>query len=211
MTMETNETVSASNPVLPTGYSLVPKGKLANAVTCLEMRAKPAAVSAAARTDLSLERMTAPDLATYRQLFRAIGEEWMWVSRLVMSDEELTAILRDPLVEIYVLYSGGKPSGMIELDFREAGACELVFFGVTSDMIGTGAGRHLMNQVLSIAWAHPIERLWLHTCHFDHPNALTFYRRSGFTPYAFMVEVADDPRVTGVLPRTVAPHIPIIE
>jgi len=208
--METNETVNASNPVLPIGYSVVPKGKLANAVTCLEMRERPAAISDVARPDLSLGKMAAPDLATYRELFRAIGEEWMWVSRLIMSDEELTGILRDPLVEIYVLYSGGKPSGMLELDFREAGECELVFFGVTSDMIGTGAGRHLMTEVLSIAWAHPIERLWLHTCHFDHPNALTFYRRSGFTPYAFMVEVADDPRVTGVLPRTVAPHIPII-
>ncbi len=209
--METNETVSASNPVLPMGYSLVPKGKLANAVTCLEMRAKPATAPSGERPDLSLERMSVPDIATYRQLFRAIGEEWMWVSRLVMSDEELTATLGDPKIEVHVLFSGGKRSGMLELDFRQAGECELVFFGVTNDMIGTGAGRHLMNQVLSIAWAHPIERLWLHTCHFDHPNALTFYRRSGFTPYAFMVEVADDPRVTGVLPRNVAPHIPIIE
>ena len=209
--METIETIGNSNPVLPEGYSLVPKGKLANAVTCLEMREKPEVVAAAERSDLSLARMTGPDLDTYRQLFRAIGEEWMWVSRLVISDGELADILRDPRVEIYVLSSGGKPAGMIELDFREPGACELVFFGVTKETIGTGAGRYLMNHALSIAWAHPIERLWLHTCHFDHPNALSFYRRSGFSPYALLIEVADDPRVTGILPRTAAPHVPILE
>ncbi|MFP3520333.1 hypothetical protein SB766_29535, partial [Pseudomonas sp. SIMBA_077] len=82
--METIETIGNSNPVLPEGYSLVPKGKLANAVTCLEMREKPEVVAAAERSDLSLARMTVPDLDTYRQLFRAIGEEWMWVSRLVI-------------------------------------------------------------------------------------------------------------------------------
>ncbi|NTH23098.1 GNAT family N-acetyltransferase [Agrobacterium rhizogenes] len=192
------------------GYSLVPKGKLANAVTCLEMTEKPAPREANFIPGLSLERMEAPDLVTYRQLFRLVGEDWMWVSRLVMSDQKLTAIINDPLVEIYVLLADGRPAGMLELDFRQHGQCELVFFGVAKSSIGTGAGRYLMDKALSIAWAHPIERLWVHTCHFDHPNALPFYQRSGFKPYAFMVEVTDDPRLTGVLPRTAAPHIPIL-
>lgn len=210
MTMETVEKSNNANPYLPMGYSLVPKGKLANAVTCLEMTEKPAPREANFIPGLSLERMEAPDLVTYRQLFRLVGEDWMWVSRLVMSDQKLTAIINDPLVEIYVLLADGRPAGMLELDFRQHGQCELVFFGVAKSSIGTGAGRYLMDKALSIAWAHPIERLWVHTCHFDHPNALPFYQRSGFKPYAFMVEVTDDPRLTGVLPRTAAPHIPIL-
>jgi len=211
MAMETVEKSNNSNPHLPVGYSLVPKGKLANAVTCLEMTEKPASREAKLIPGISLERMTAPDLVAYRQLFRLVGEDWMWVSRLVMPDDRLTVILNDPLVEIYVLLAEGRPSGMLELDFRQHGRCELVFFGVAKSSIGTGAGRYLMDKALSIAWAHPIERLWVHTCHFDHPNALPFYQRSGFKPYAFMVEVADDPRLTGVLPRTAAPHIPILD
>lgn len=208
MTMETLEN---SNPYLPMGYSLVPKGKLANAVTCLEMTEKPAPGEAGLAQGLSLERMEAPDLVTYRQLFRLVGEDWMWVSRLIMTDDRLTAIINDPLVEIYVLLADGQPAGMLELDFRQPGQCELVFFGVAKSSIGTGAGRYLMGKASSIAWARPIERFWVHTCHFDHPNALPFYQRSGFRPYAFMVEVTDDPRLTGVLPRTAAPHIPILD
>ncbi|MBB3560293.1 GNAT superfamily N-acetyltransferase [Rhizobium sp. BK512] len=209
--MSTAEKPDKSNPELPMGYSAVPRGKLANAVTCLEMTEKPLPREARNIAGLSLERMPAPDLRTYRQLFRAIGEDWLWVSRLVMTDEALKAIIGDPLVEIYVLLSDGRQVGMLELDFRQPGQCELVFFGLGKSAIGTGAGRYLMNHALSIAWAHPIERLWVHTCHFDHPNALPFYQRSGFKPYAFMIEVADDPRLTGVLPRSAAPHVPILE
>ena len=34
----------------------------------------------------------------------------------------------------------------------------------------------------------------MHTCNFDHPAAIGFYRRSGFTPYKLAVEVEVDPR-----------------
>lgn len=198
-------------PTLPMGYSAVPAGKLANAVTCLEMREKPAPRTHIHFPGLSLERMVAPNLEDYRQLFRLVGEDWLWVSRLVMSDEELLSIINHPLVEIYIVSADGLTAGLVELDFREEHQCELVFFGLVKNLIGKGAGRYLMNQTLSTAWAHPIQRLWVHTCHFDHPSALPFYQRSGFKPYALMVEVTDDPRLAGMLPRTAAPHIPILE
>jgi hypothetical protein len=51
----------------------------------------------------------------------------------------------------------------------------------------------------------------VHTCSFDHPSAPAFYIRSGFRPYALQVEVLPDPRLTGHLPRTAAPRIPLIE
>jgi hypothetical protein len=35
--------------------------------------------------------------------------------------------------------------------------------------------------------------------------------RSGFTPYARSMEIADDPRLTGLLRRTAAPHVPIVK
>jgi hypothetical protein len=68
-----------------------------------------------------------------------------------------------------------------------------------------------MNRAIERAWARPIHRFWVHTCTLDHPGALGFYIRSGFKPYARRVEVADDPRLVGLAPRTSAPHIPIIE
>ncbi|NMD08644.1 MAG: GNAT family N-acetyltransferase, partial [Phyllobacteriaceae bacterium] len=48
------------------------------------------------------------------------------------------------------------------------------------------------------------------TCTFDAPQALPFYIRSGFTPYARMVELHDDPRLSGKLARDASPQVPLL-
>jgi GNAT superfamily N-acetyltransferase len=123
----------------------------------------------------------------------------------------LQTVLHDPRVSVHALLSGGRSVGLLELDFRVEAECELAYFGLVSDAIGTGAGRFLIAQAVDLAWRRPIKRFWVHTCHFDHPAALDFYQRAGFRPYKMMVEVMDDPRLTGVLPRSAAPHVPLIE
>jgi hypothetical protein len=45
---------------------------------------------------------------------------------------------------------------------------------------------------------------------FDHPAALAFYQRSGFRPFRRQIEVADDPRLDGTMPRDAARHVPVI-
>lgn len=203
--------MKTDNSPLPLGYSALPPGTIANVVTCLEMRAKPDTRSVhPAPEGLHLERWISPNLATYRDLFRRVGEDWMWLSRLVMPDDEVKAILADPDVELYAAMKDGRSVGILEIDFRKAGECELQFFGLVPEAIGSGAGRWLMNQAIDKAWSREISRFWLHTCHFDHPGAIAFYRRSGFTPYGTFVEVTEDPRLTGKMRRDAAPHVPLI-
>ena len=67
-----------------------------------------------------------------------------------------------------------------------------------------------MEAALEQAWTAGVGRVWLHTCTFDHPAAVRFYRARGFRPYKFAIEVSDDPRLTGHLPRDAAPHVPLI-
>ena len=199
------------NTMLPLGYSDVPDGKLASVVTCLEMLAKPALRVERADPSWELRRIVQPDPVWYRELFRRVGSEWLWYSRLVMPLRELEAILRNPGVEVYTFTVEGRGEGLLELDFRESGNCELSFYGLTEAVQGRGAGRWLMNRAIARAWAEPIGRFWVHTCTLDHPDALAFYLRSGFRAYARRVEVADDPRLIGLAPRTTAARIPIIE
>lgn len=200
-----------NNPELPEGYSPVPAGKVANVVTFLEMRQSPAETAGLPELPLTLARLGPQNLDIYRRLFREIGEDWLWVSMLEIGDDEVRGILAHPLVETYALRDGGRDIGLVELDFRVAGECELVYFGLVKDAIGKGTGRFLMNQAIAKAFAQTIERFWLHTCTFDHPSAAGFYQRSGFKPYKLMVEVHDDPRLMGLLPKTAAPHIPLLE
>ncbi len=67
-----------------------------------------------------------------------------------------------------------------------------------------------MTGTLARIFSSGATRAWLHTCTFDHPRALNFYRRNGFRPYKFAIEVSDDPRRTGDLPVTAGPHVPLL-
>lgn len=182
---------------LPDGLHDVPPDRIAAVVTSLEMKARPAL-----RPEMSgpwqLQRMTRPDPEAYRALYGKVGDEWIWFSRLTMSDAELTAILWDPQVEVYGLEASGQLEGLLELDYRVEGEAELAFFGVTAPLVGGGASRWLMNRALEKVWQRLISRFWVHTCTLDHPNALAFYMRSGFVPFRRQIEIAPDPRLEGV-------------
>ena len=202
--------MKSENPAIPSGYSAVTPGHIVSVVTCLEMREKPDQAPVVLPEGFSLARYSAQDNDHYRALFRKVGAEWLWFSRLLMSDEKLTAVLGRESLEIYVIQHEGRDVGLLELDFGEPGEAELVFLGLVSGSTGKGIGRAIMNAATELAWAKPIHRFWVHTCTFDHPSALNFYLRSGFTPYALRVEVQEDPRLMGVLPITAAPHVPVI-
>jgi GNAT superfamily N-acetyltransferase len=197
------------NP-LPAGYHPLPAGHIANVATFLEMMERPA-LRPAPKGDFKLERMGPSDTDRFRALFRAIGQDIMWFSRLFLTEEKLSSIIGHPEVHSLALVKDGQDIGLLELDFREGGQCELSFFGVVPSAVGGGAGRYLMNEALTRAWAQPITRMWVHTCTFDHPNALGFYQRSGFRPYAVMVEVHQDPRLTGHMPKEASPAVPLLE
>lgn len=202
--------MSQTNPVLPAGYSAIPPGHVATIVTSLEMSGRPPLrPSQPFPTGIALQPLER-SIEAYRRLYRAVGTDWLWFSRLIMPDEKLQAILDNPQVEFLVLRKEGRDVGILELDFRDAESCELAFFGVAPDMVGTGVGRTLMNEAIDRAWSRPITRFWVHTCSLDHPAALDFYRRSGFKPYAFQVEVFPDPRLTGALPRDCSRHVPLL-
>jgi GNAT superfamily N-acetyltransferase len=158
-----------------------------------------------------LRHVVNPDLDWYRALYRIVGENWLWFSRLTLDDSALSRLIHDPAVQVYVLHHEGRDAGMLELDTRHFPDVEISFLGLVGDLIGKGAGRYLMNRTLDICWARSPRRVTVHTCTLDHPNALGFYLRSGFTPYARSVEIADDPRLYGVLPRSAAPHVPVME
>jgi GNAT superfamily N-acetyltransferase len=196
---------------LPPRHQMLPAGWIAEVVTYLEMHAPPPPRPEPAAGGMALQRIH-PDVVGFRERFRRVGEPWLWASRLRLDDSALTAILTADAVEIYDLMIGPDTVGLLELDFRQNGACELAFFGVVPEAIGIGAGRFLMNRAIERAWgrAPRIGRFWVHTCSNDHPDALAFYIRSGFIPYARGVECSPDPRLEGVLPREAAPQIPVI-
>jgi GNAT superfamily N-acetyltransferase len=196
---------------LPDGYTSIEPGRLAAVVTYLEMAADPGLQQDVLPDGVVIRRVGEPDVDWYRSLFRKIGERWLWFSRLTMSDEDLRSIICDQGVEVYVLKVSGEDCGLMELDFRNSPDVELTFLGVVPGITGKGLGGLLLREGIRRAWGDKPRRFWLHTCTLDHPSALGFYIRHGFRPYARGIEVSQDPRLTGALPREAGPGIPLIE
>lgn len=200
--------------MLPDGYTDLPPGKLVSVVTYLEITDIQPRQAPSPPAGFTLRRERQVDPNWYRALFRSVGAPWLWFSRLGLSDDELLATLHHPDVEFSVLEAEGLPVGLLELSLRIPEEMELVYLGVTQDFVGVGAGRFLIEHALfragELAAARRLRRFWVHTCTLDHPAALGFYQRSGFRPYKRAIEVFDDPRLKGKLPRSCAPHIPLI-
>ncbi|HKC02131.1 MAG TPA: GNAT family N-acetyltransferase [Sphingomicrobium sp.] len=190
-------------------YEPVAGGELAAVVTYLEMHQRPD--GEIPPSPLRLVAIPQPDLDEYRFLFRRVGARWLWFSRLTLDDAALGAIIRDPNVELFAVEDGeGSRVGLLELDFRESGECELAFVGLVPERAGHGHGRWLLAEAVRRAWRDGVSRVHVHTCSLDHPAALAAYTRAGFTPYKRAVERFPDPRLAGILPRDCAPQVPLL-
>jgi len=176
---------------LPPGYTFVTVR-----TTHLEMLENAVPVAPEAPPSCRVERMVQPPLDEYRALFLAVGGEWGWTGRLLMADTELASLLSDDRIEIWRLFSGPEAdsgagpqiAGFVELDRRAPGEVEIVYFGLTPEFIGRGLGGFLLRWAIHHAWTSaaagsgptPTKRLWLHTCDFDSPVAIPFYKKAGF-------------------------------
>jgi GNAT superfamily N-acetyltransferase len=196
-------------PLSLDGYTDLPPGKIANVVTFLE-RTTPPAPAEALPPGLAMVLVTKPSPSWYRALYRRIGEDWLWISRAVMPEDELADLISRSSTTILALERSGQAIGLVELDASSPGEVEIVTFGVVPEETGTGAAKVLMEGALARGFSGGVQRVWLHTCTFDHPAAVRFYLHQGFRAFKFAIEVSDDPRLSGFLPEDAAPHVPLI-
>jgi GNAT superfamily N-acetyltransferase len=170
--------------------------KLQMTITYLQMRHPPTGEAVAPPLPgLRVARLHEPAVGQYRYLYNGVGNRWLWYERRDMDDDSLRAIIQHPRVELYVLYVGDTKGGYFELDCRTAEEIELAYFGLLPKFIGHGLGRYLLDQALTIAWRQRPQRVWVHTCNFDHPKARALYERAGFAAYKQENKLIDNPRI----------------
>ena len=196
---------------LADGYFRVPAGKLVNAVTWFEIREPPrqAPPRQAIDTDVELAPVTPAEIGLCRHLFVAIGTPWLW--SLAYAPKHACSEEYDHPKDIFFARFERRSIGIVAFEGRDGRDVEITWFGLTPEATGRKLGRRVMAAALALAWRSRPDRVWLHTCSFDHPAATRFYSGCGFVPYATGFEIMDDPRLTGQLPRDAAPQVPLIE
>ena len=175
-----------------------PVVRVAVTVTFLRMDRPTATPAPALPIDHQMVRVAAPTVAYYRYLYNTVGADYVWWLRRAMADEELAALLRDPLVSIHVLYAGGEPAGFFELDARGWSDVNLSYFGLMPQAIGSGIGYPFLRQAIDAAWRIGPRGVTVNTCTADHPRALPTYLRAGFRTLRQVREVWNVPARLGM-------------
>ncbi|MCX6558448.1 MAG: GNAT family N-acetyltransferase [Candidatus Aminicenantes bacterium] len=170
------------NP-LPPGYKLIPVK-----TTYLEMKSKPETTPVAMPDECELGQWQKPEFEEYKKIFSAVGGEWGWSGRLIIKEKELLKMIRATTTEIFRLRCSGQTAGFVELDRSIPGQAEIVYFGLIPGFIGRGLGKFFLDWAIRKAWEGKTERVWLHTCQYDHPGALAVYHRAGFAVVEEQIE-----------------------
>jgi ribosomal protein S18 acetylase RimI-like enzyme len=130
--------------------------------------------------NVTVLRWIQPDSKEYLSLYKRVGELWGWTGRLLLSSDELHQKLNDPLSEVWLFSTEGTVKGFFEIDRSEKGRAEIVYLGLLPEMIGKGLGKSFLETAVAIASGEHNDQVWLHTCTYDHPNALGMYLKAGF-------------------------------
>ena len=81
----------------------------------------------------------------------------------------------------WVAYYRGAIAGYYELYRPDGSNAEIRYFGLAPQFLGCGFGGALLSHAVRAAWEWSgTERVWVHTCTFDHPAALLNYQARGF-------------------------------
>ncbi|MHA1528243.1 MAG: GNAT family N-acetyltransferase [Alphaproteobacteria bacterium] len=154
-------------------------------VTHLEMTARPATPIPHVPTGSTLALIAAenPPVEYFLYLYSAVGAAYEWTDWLKRSRQQQEAFVSDPQVEFFTLMVDGWPGGFFALDTRQAGTCDLAFFGLVPQAIGRGLSTWLLASAIHMGWDRAgVTRMTVSTNTLDHPRALALYQRVGFVP-----------------------------
>ena len=175
-----------------------PVARVTVTVTFLRMDRRPAVPAPGLPPDYQVVRVATPTVEFYRYLYNTVGEDYVWWLRRTMPDDELAALLYDPVVSIHVLYCGGAPAGFFELDGRGWPDVNLSYFGLMPHAIGAGVGYSFLCSAVDAAWHQRPRGMTVNTCTADHPRALPTYVRAGFRTLRQVREVWNVPLRLGM-------------
>jgi GNAT superfamily N-acetyltransferase len=116
----------------------------------------------------------------YLSLYKLVGEKWGWSGRLILAPEDLKKKLYSTFNEVWLFKTDNILRGFFEIDRSRKGEAEIVYLGLLPEEIGNGLGKIFLDAAIATASGKTNDRVWLHTCEYDHPLAMTMYLKVGF-------------------------------
>ena len=125
-----------------------------------------------------------PDFQLNKFFYKQVGKKHRWIDRLSWSDVKWINYISNKNLETYIISESEELAGFFELLYNpELKETEISYFGLLEEYIGKGIGGYALSVAIKKSFEKNIRRVWLHTCTFDHPNALKNYIARGMTVF----------------------------
>jgi ribosomal protein S18 acetylase RimI-like enzyme len=128
--------------------------------------------------EVLLEEKPTPDLCKF--FYKEVGKDFFWRDRLKWSDQDWLNYINKDFFKLYILKYNNKLAGYYELLYDpRVLSMEIPYFGIFKEFYGKGIGGYLLTDAILNSFNQKVDKVWVHTCTLDHPNALKNYLARG--------------------------------
>lgn len=120
-----------------------------------------------------------PNSQEYLEQYTKVGDPWGWTGRTQIPSTELDTIINSENTFLFLLLHNNKTAGFVELT-TENNCVEIKYFGILNEFQGKGIGGYFLKWSISKAWSLNPKKVTVHTCEYDHKDALAIYQKYGF-------------------------------
>ena len=130
--------------------------------------------------DYSLDLCEPNDFQLNKFFYKNIGENHMWVDRLIWTENQWIDHVSNKDVKTYIFKYKNDLVGYFELIFHvEKNEIEIAYFGILKEYQNKKLGSYLLSEAIKKSFLKNVDRVWVHTCSLDHKNALNNYIARG--------------------------------
>ena len=134
--------------------------------------------------DYSVELVSPKDFQLNKFFYKRIGKNCHWVDRLIWTELDWTKYISDEKLFTYILKIKAEIAGYFELLLnKNTKEVEIAYFGILSEYFGNKLGGYLLSEAIKKSFNLNCQKVLVHTCSLDHPNALLNYISRGMKIY----------------------------
>ena len=121
-----------------------------------------------------------PKIDVCKFFYKEVGRDFFWRDRLKWRDQDWLDYINNDFFKLYILKYNNKFAGYYELLYDpKNSSMEIPYFGIFKEFYGKGIGGYLLTHAILSSFEQKINKVWVHTCTLDHPNALKNYLARG--------------------------------
>ena len=130
--------------------------------------------------ELKVKLIKKIDFNLNKFFYKQIGKKHRWTDRLSWNDNMWVNYVSDKSVNTFVLMYNKNLAGYFERIYnKQSNEFEIAYFGILYEYRNKKFGAYLLSKAIELSFKDGAKRVWVHTCTFDHKNAIKNYLSRG--------------------------------